>query len=205
MRGTLPASLRRRISPIGRKVLEAAWATLPDDGVMPRLILSSRHGEYDRTLGLLSELAHSGEVSPAEFSLSVHHALAGLLSIATNNSAGHAAISAGPETFACAMLEAAACLGESDEPVLLMHFDEVLPEIYATVAGETQAEKAVALALLLLPEDADDGELFTFDMAPAPELGTDPLALRFADLLTSGAESAFGNGPRMSWRWHRAA
>ena len=39
-----------------RKALEAAWAVLPPDGLAPRLVLSSRHGEYARTEGLLSSL-----------------------------------------------------------------------------------------------------------------------------------------------------
>jgi hypothetical protein len=144
----LPASLRRRITPIGRKVLEAAWAVMAGrPGLEPRIVLSSRHGEYARTLGLLTSLAESGEVSPAEFSLAVHHGLAGLLSIATGNHAGHTAISAGEDSFGAALCEAAACLADGDGHILLMHFDEALPDSYDAVGGGPEPDLALALLL----------------------------------------------------------
>lgn len=202
-RGTLPIILRRRVSPIGRKLLEAAWAVFPDGGMTPRMVLSSRHGEYSRTFSVLTELAQSGEVSPAEFSLSVHHALAGLLSIACGDTAGHTAIAAGPESFAYALLEAAACLADKAEPVLLMHFDEALPEIYTEIDGA--AEDPVALAFLLYPQNSSKGYPIRQSMWPAVQAAADPLALRFIELLENRTKEVTGTGPRMNWRWCRAA
>ena len=123
----LPPSLRRRITPLGRRALAAAWAVLAGRAQMPHLVLSSRHGEYVRTLALLDALESSGEVSPAEFSLAVHHGLAGLLSIATGNRLAHTAVAAGEDSFGYGCLEAAAQLAEVAERVLLLHFDEPLP------------------------------------------------------------------------------
>jgi hypothetical protein len=144
----MPASLRRRVTPIGRRALEAAWAVLAGrEGLSPRIVLSSRHGEYERTLGLLRTLAQDDGVSPAEFSLAVHHGLAGLLSIATGNRAGHMAIAAGADTLGSALMEAAACLADDDDLVLLMHFDDELPDEYHPIGG-TRGEASV-LALLL--------------------------------------------------------
>ncbi len=195
---SLPLSLRRRITPIGRKVLEAGWALLAKDGAAPRIVLSSRHGEFARTFDLLTGLAESGEVSPAEFSLSVHHGLAGLLSIATGNTAGHSAVAGGNESFGYGFVEALASLAEGAPSVLLLHFDEALPDIYAPVADT--AEEPVALALLLAP-----GDDIALETSPAAVSGNDPLALRFADLLTSDAPEAGGSGERLTWRWRRAA
>lgn len=191
----IPAGLRRRVTPIGRKALETAWAILPRDGQMPRIILSSRHGEYARTFGLLTSLVDSGEVSPAEFSLSVHHGLAGLLSIATGNTAGHGAVAGGNESFGYGFIEAATSLAEAGQPVLLMHFDEALPGEYGA-----PAEEPVALALLLVP-----GRDIALEMSPAAAPGADPLALCFATLLRDCAAEASGRGERLSWRWRRAA
>jgi hypothetical protein len=202
-RGALPASLRRRVSVIGRKLLETAWAVSPEGGVAPRLVLSSRHGEYSRTFALLGELARSGEVSPAEFSLSVHHALVGLLSITSGNVAGHTAVAAGPDSFACALLEAVSCLAEGDQAVLLMHFDEALPDIYAPVGGE--AEEPIALAVLLLPDSAGEGDLLRFRVETATAAPAGPLAVRFADLLAGTVDAVSGGGSRMNWSWRRAA
>ena len=196
---SLPASLRRRITPMGRKALEAAWMVLAGrQEHEPRIILSSRHGEYARTLGLLASLAESGEVSPAEFSLAVHHGLAGLLSIATGNHAGHTAISAGVDSFGGALCEAAACLADGDGTVLLLHFDEALPDSYDPVGGG--AEAGLALALLL-----SVGEEVELGWRPAEVPGTESAASALLRLLAGGVGQASATGERMTWSFSRAA
>ncbi len=186
-------TLRRRIGGTGCKAQDAAWTILPPDGAPPRLILSSRHGEYGRTFTLLDSLAAEGEVSPADFSLSVHHALIGLLSIATRNTAGHSAIAAGPDTFGFALLEAIACLRAENAPVLVMHFDDP-PPVY-----DMPPEPALALALLL----TSDGP-YAMEISPGGH-GHDSLPLAFAEMLDGNAPEARADGARMTWRWRHAA
>ena len=103
----LPAILRRRVTPVGQMAFRAACALSVPDAA--RFIFCSRHGEFQRTLGILTALATGEPVSPAEFSLSVHNALAGLLSIAWHNRAGHTTIAAGADSFGSALIEAASC------------------------------------------------------------------------------------------------
>jgi hypothetical protein len=142
----VPLSLRRRVSPVGQKALRAAWS-FPEIATA-RLILASRHGEFGRTLSILDDLGKAQPVSPADFTLSVHNALVGLLSIAAANRRGHTAIAAGAETFGFGLIEAAACLAESpDEPVVLIYFDEPLPGPYAEF-NETDAQP-MALARIM--------------------------------------------------------
>ncbi|WP_275667821.1 beta-ketoacyl synthase chain length factor [Paramagnetospirillum kuznetsovii] len=196
-RNAVPASLKRRVSACGRKALEAAWAVLPQ-GAAPRLVLSSRHGEYQRTYGLLISLAEDGSVSPAEFSLSVHHALVGLLSIATANRAGHTAIAAGEESFAYGLLEAAVSVGQDMAPVLLIHFDEPLPACYAAISESDPP--AMALAVLLTP--GGDGEAVAMVRAQDDGIAAEKgIAQEFLDFLGSG-ESARRSG---RWSWRRVA
>jgi hypothetical protein len=192
-----PASLRRRITPIGRSALALAWS-LRSEADAPRLVFSSRHGEYDRSYGLLQALAESGEVSPAEFSLSVHHALAGLFSIATGNRAGHTAVAAGPESFGYGLLEAAAAAGEDRRPVLLVHFDDRLPEPYGL------AEEPVVAAMIIAPPEGKGDEI-DFSVLPGEAPGRDDPALGFLEFLESGRPQAETRGERMTWRWCRAA
>lgn len=201
--GRLPAGLRRRVTPIGRKALEAAMAVLPQE-YAPRFVFCSRHGEYGRTLGLLDSLAEDGTVSPAEFSMSVHHALAGLLSIATGNRAGHTAVAAGRESLGYGLMEAAACLAEDSRPVLVVHFDEPLPEAYAGVA-EGAEERPVALAVLLLPAAETAGEALVVETGPlaAAEAEDGQMALAFADFLASDKAEGGMRGERLVWRWRR--
>src|SRR5262245_46592170 len=78
-----PLLLRRRVTTIGKAALRCVWG-LPDSAGA-RLVFASRHGEFSRTLSILDALTAGEGVSPADFTLSVHHALAGLLSIATEN------------------------------------------------------------------------------------------------------------------------
>lgn len=194
-----PVSLRRRITPIGRKALEAAWAVLAGrPGLEPRIVLSSRHGEYARAFGLLSSLAESGEVSPAEFSLAVHHGLAGLLSIITGNCAGHTAVAAGIDSFGAALWEAAACLADGDGTVLLLHYDEALPASYGPVGGGP--EPALALALLL-----SAGEGIHLDWRKAEVAGTESAAGALLDLLAGGSDRACAAGERTIWSFRCAA
>jgi hypothetical protein len=197
----LPVLLRRRVGALGRRALAAAWQVMPEPA--PRFVFSSRHGEYDRTLGLLDTLIAEGDVSPAEFGLSVHHALAGLLSIATGNRQGHTAIAAGADSFGYGLLEAAACLAERpSEPVLLVHYDEPLPAVYRDVVEDDEHEPA-ALALAL---GAGAGGLrLSIDAQPLERNDRGrSLALAFVDFLRSGDEERRMPGGRMSWCCRRA-
>lgn len=196
----LPASLRRRVTPIGRKAMEAAWALLAKRSDDPVIVLASRHGEYSRTFGLLASLAETGEVSPAEFSLSVHHGLAGLLSIATGNRSAHTALAAGGDSFGYGCLEAASCLADGADSVLLTYFDEDLPAIYAPISDG--AGTGGAVAALMVPNAA---ETISVAIAPTSQPGGDDLAGRFCDLLMGNAPDANGVGERMEWRWRRVA
>ena len=158
---TVPVVLRRRVSPLGQKALKAAWS-LPDSATA-RLVFCSRHSEFARTLSILDSLVGHTQVSPADFTLSVHNALLGLLSIARGNRHGHTMIAAGTESFGFGMLESLACLAERPtEPVVLLYFDEPLPEPYDVF--EPGAPEPIALALTL---SAADGPRFTLTTSPA--------------------------------------
>jgi hypothetical protein len=204
---TVPVLLRRRVSPLGQKALKAAWS-LPDSATA-RLVFCSRHSEFGRTLSILDSLVGHTEVSPADFTLSVHNALLGLLSIARGNRFGHTMIAAGTESFGFGMLEALACLAERPaEPVVLVYFDEPLPEPYDVF--EPGAPEPIAVALTL---SATDGPRFTLGTGPANGApGSDePAALAFMRVMLGaeslgaeslGAESeAVSVGQQLVWQW----
>jgi hypothetical protein len=196
----LPASLRRRVGSLGRHALAAAWKIMPTP--CPRFVFSSRHGEYDRTLRLLESLIAEGEVSPADFSLSVHHGLAGLLSIAAGNREGHTAIAAGPDSFGYGLLDAIACAVETPAvPVLLLHYDEPLPDLYRDVVAGDEPQ-AMALALVLRADGA--GTALSVETEPATDSPLKAgLAGAFLEFLRSTDCEAAAAGGRMTWRWRR--
>jgi hypothetical protein len=193
-----PLLLRRRVSALGQKLLKAAWS-LPE-AASARIVLCSRHGEFGRTLSILDALASRTEISPADFTLSVHNALAGLLSIARANRGGHTCIAAGDESFGFGMLEALACLAERpEEPVLLLYFDEQLPAPFE--AFDPDAPAPIALALHLT---ADAGERFRLATLPAlAEPAGEPGAIAFLRVLLGAATASVTNGEQLLWQWRR--
>ncbi len=151
----VPVLLRRRIDRAGQAALRLAWNMAASGAA--RIVASSRHGAFARSLAIM-RAAQAGEpASPSEFSLSVHHAMAGLLSIARTNRAGHTAVAAGAESLAAGLLEAAVGLGlpESEAGAsgragaLLMHLDEPLPAPFDVLLPPAPA---CALVLALMPD-----------------------------------------------------
>jgi hypothetical protein len=197
----LPMMLRRRATPIGQKVLGAALAC---QGVHEaRYVLASRHGEFDRTVTILTSLAESEPPSPAEFSMSVHHGLAGLLSIHTGNRQGHTAVAASLDTFGYGLLEAAACLHETPElPVLYIYFDGPLPESYAPFRLVAEADLPLVIAMTLTT-DGDDR--ISVGCAAADGQSAESLPQSFLKFLLTDALAATSMGEEKTWWWCRAA
>jgi hypothetical protein len=171
-----------------------------------RYILSTRHGELARTVSILECLSRREPPSPADFSMSVHHGLAGLLSIAFGNRKGHCAVSAGRESFCYGMLEAAACIAERpDEPVILIHYDERPEGAFAELFVDPAAEGPVAAALCLGGKTSDGGIPVTLRTAPrrGDAASASPL-FEFLSFILIGARGASYQGERIAWSWSRA-
>lgn len=195
-----PLMLRRRIGTLGQRALKAAWGLPGSEDC--RYVFASRHGEFDRTLSILRGLAVGEDVTPSDFMLSVHHALAGLLSIVQKNRRGHTAVAAGDESFGAGLLEAAICLSETPtEPVLLVYYDEPLPAPFYDLAKLPPAP--IALALLLTADGPDTPLVMRTgpsDGSPASKI----MALDFLKFLLSGAPEGHSQGERLSWQWSRS-
>jgi hypothetical protein len=196
--------LRRRATQLGQKILMAALA-LGDAGKMGRYILATRHGEFARQVGLLDALASAELPSPADFAMSVHHALTGLLSIHTGNTGGHTAISAGADTFGMALLEAVGCLQEApDAPVLLLYGDEQLPPPFDVYEENDTAEALVAAFALANPRPGET-RIVTEITSNRAGGGTGCMARDFLRFLLSQAGEARSTSERITWSWRRAA
>lgn len=200
----LPMSLRRRATTIGRTLLAGALG-FTDIVKHARYVQASRHGEFSRSHLTLRALAEEEELSPAEFSMSVHHGLAGLLSIHTQNREGHIALAAGTESFACGLLEAGTCLIEKPEiPILLLYADEKLPFEFAGLAGPESALPCV-VALGLTAPRMDRGDILLAQQpASRPQAPSPSAALDFLRFLLSGSAQAVSHGEHWDWTWRHA-
>lgn len=126
----VPMMLRRRTTALGRKMIGCALAC-GETARTGRYVVASRHGEFSRTLGILRTLVASELPSPAEFSMSVHNSLAGLLSIHSGNIRGHTALAAGLDTFGFGLMEAAP-LSEDAAQVAAVVFGVPVTEIFGS-------------------------------------------------------------------------
>ena len=202
--GDLSMMLRRRATPLGRTALGAAMG-MPKAGAA-RYILSSRHGELSRTVSILTCLADAEPVSPADFGMSVHHGLVGLLSIAMKNTRGHSAVSAGQESFCYGLLEASACIAENpDEPVILIHCDEKPDNAFAPLIPEQERTGPIVAALCLGERSVGDG--LNISMKTSAQ-GNGSMSkshvLDFLQFVLSGADLLKSRGHRQTWEWVRA-
>jgi hypothetical protein len=196
--------LRRRAGTFGQRVIGTA---LGCRGAADRYVFASRHGELGRTIEILSAVASGETPSPSEFSMSVHHALAGLLSIQTRNREGHTAVAAGVDTFGFGFLESLAVVAtEPEASVLLVYHDAPLPQEYAELEPEEAPESLVIAVQMgpLVPE----APVYAFEQQPAESCGdeiTKQPAHDFLRFLLTGAQSARSPGARMNWQWRRVA
>jgi hypothetical protein len=138
---------RRRLSPLARAVLHCAGRCQTAAGDI-RIVAASRHGEVGRTLEQLEDIASGNELSPTAFSLSVHNATAGILSIVRRNRAPVNAVAAGEETFAWGLLDAYATLVSAPEqPVLFLYGDDRLPDALSEFEPAPDGLHAIGLML----------------------------------------------------------
>ena len=197
---TMPSMLRRRVGSLGQSALRAAWGLRGAE--KSRLVFSSRHGEFARTTKIMEALARHEDVSPADFSLSVHHALAGLLSIATANGRGHSAVAACRDSFCNAFLEAVASLAEApSEDVTLVYYDEPLPAPFADFGASD--EEHLVLALLLSAADGSPMRM-TMHACKVDDVPTARPAEAFLAFLREDRASCETFGARQVWRWERS-
>ena len=195
---SLPTLLRRRIGKTSQQTLHAAMQ-MPD-AAQSRIILCSRHADFNRTLGILDAVVKNEQVSPADFSLSAHHVLAGLLSIAQKNLGGHTAIAGGIESFCYGLVEATACLHDNpQQPILLIYYNVPLTAPFDEFNENFEKENLFVLAL-----HANEGQRISIEM----EANTNipclvPPEKLFFDFITGNDLESIAIGDTKIWHWMR--
>lgn len=188
----IPPMLRRRLSPFGKAMLAAAVPLLNDKEPIP-VIFGSQYGDSVQTLRLLQNLGREEPLSPAGFSLSVHNAIAGILSIARKDSNPITALAATENLLLNACFEIYGQLQRSPK-ILCILGDQVLPDLYQQ-AGAQGPRFTHALALIcsresngiqlsISPQDepVDRSPLFSTEDA----LGLLPLLTGFSSQISLG-------------------
>lgn len=196
--------LRRHAGRLGRLACSVAYDVLDDTSVSPPVVFSSRYGEVNRSVDLLTSLVQQQELSPANFGMSVHNAVPGLFSMARKDTANSIAIAGGDESAEYGVLESCSLLADGAPEVLLVVADCPLPDVYAQF-GDT-ASHAFGWAALLstrVPSvftlSWDDVDVSTVAPATLPEPG----ALEVLTVLQGNRPHLTRTvGPRQ-WQWLR--
>lgn len=141
----IPPLLRRRFKVLGRVASSAMLAAQANEQHLPS-IFASRHGDTELTLSLLQDIANGEQVSPTGFSLAVHNAIGGLLSIVRKDKSPMTAIASMNGLVMSALFEAHAQLSQY-ERVLCVIYDVPLPNLYKPYCSSLPFPLAVAFVL----------------------------------------------------------
>jgi len=154
----IPAMQRRRLSRLAKLALNSAMQTL-DTHKVDYIVWVSQYGDEAKTLNILADVLREQTPSPTQFSTSVHNAISGLYSILCQDATPATSLAG---SWNDGLIEAYAWLKTRPEArqVLLVYYDEALPDIYI----EHQSFAAFAMAtvislapanLMLAPKHAD--------------------------------------------------
>jgi hypothetical protein len=179
--GEIPPLLRRRFSTLAKY---AARAALDQKLAHQHLstVYASRHGDTPLTLSLLEDIGRDQPLSPTSFSLAVHNAVGGLLSIAQQDQSPMTAIASKQNLVLSTLHEAIAQL-QVYPRVLCVIYDVPLPEIYRPYSDSLPFPVAVSFVLA-----RRDGEGIPFRLEhksePVAEISSEQGMLDFIALLS---------------------
>ena len=139
----IPAMQRRRLSRLAKLALNSAMQTL-DTHDVDYIVWVSQYGDEAKTLNILEDVLSDQTPSPTQFSTSVHNAISGLYSILCQDATPATSLAG---SWNDGLIEAYAWLKTRPEArqVLLVYYDEALPDIYA----EHQPFAAFAMAAMI--------------------------------------------------------
>ena len=139
----IPAMQRRRLSRLAKLAMNSAMQTLATQHA-DYIVWVSQYGDEAKTLNILADVLSEQTPSPTQFSTSVHNAISGLYSILCQDATPATSLAG---SWNDGLIEAYAWLKTIPEAghVLLVYYDEALPEMYI----EHQPFSAFAMAAMI--------------------------------------------------------
>lgn len=195
----LPMMTARRLMGGSRAAVESGLALLQRQRV-DAIVFSSRHGELERNLRILTSLALGEDLSPTDFAMSVHNAAAGSLTIAAAKALVSTSLAAGRDSFQQGLAEVTALHAAGYQQVLLVDYDGAIPEFYHQHLPAETFHSPYAVALLLAA-----GDCYRCESTPAvhKEEGELPQSLLFLHAVLAGSAAFTLQGDRLNWQWTR--
>lgn len=158
------------------------------------IVFASKNAELCRTFKIIRSF--DTDVSPAQFSMSVHNAIAGLLSVIKKNNSVYTVIDSLSGPLEAAIIEAVSLLYEH-KTVKIIYFDEDLP--VELLNSYPDNNKPVVLMLLI-----QKGH--NFSLVNEPNTGKDSESLsQLLELLSLKANTYRSSIGRTTWNWKNNA
>lgn len=174
----IPMLSARRLHAGSRLAADLAVSLLRQHPDIAACVFVSRHGELQRNFSILQALATHTEVSPTDFTMSVHNAAGGIASIQAKKQLPVSSVAAGAESFMQGLTEASLFLQSGHRQVLLVAFEGQLPDFYTPLLPSSERSLPHAVAVLL-----QSGHDFTLSTAPAGTASAANAAAGAADVL----------------------
>lgn len=198
---------RRRIDRLGRAAIQAADGCRRSDDAEAPLVFVSRHGDVARSFALLEALCAQQPMSPTQFGLSVHNAIAALYSIVHGVRGNYTALAGGKASIETALVEAAGLLADGAASVTLVYCDAHAPRAYEPFFDEPDA--FYAFAWRVRADNHGAGRRLSLswetDAEPAREAAGLPQALAAHRFLLSGETVHSSRAEGVHWQWHQDA
>ncbi|KAA2285942.1 beta-ketoacyl synthase chain length factor [Arenimonas fontis] len=201
----MPAMQRRRLGTLGRLALQVAWRCQPEAEAGLPMVFASRHGDIHRTQEMLDGLARGEPLSPTQFGLSTHNAIAAQYSIARGMTGNYLAVAAGEASVEAGVVEALGLLADGAPAVLLVAYDAPIPSAYEAFRDEPECSWAWAWRLVPPGEGLPTLSLSPAGdpaPAPSPEAASLPHGLEVLRQLLAGGAAWPSRDRRWVWRRH---
>lgn len=194
----LPMMTARRLSAGSRLAVDNSLALL--ERYHPgAVVFTSRHGELERNQRILDALARDRSISPTDFTMSVHNAAVGSLTIVAKAPLVYTSLAAGEDSFQQGLVEAQVLLNSGYPRVLLVDFDNHIPAFYHPFLAPGTPSYPYAVALLLTTGESLRCAGEPAEETPAPRRLPQSLAFLHGWL---GGQTAFTlTGERLRWNW----
>ena len=209
----IPAMARRRLGYLAKMAVSVADQALTGEMNCAEIpvVWASRYGDAQKSLALLAEHAGNQLLSPTAFALSVHNGVGSQHSILRHIQANAVCIAASEALPEVAMLEAIGLLDAGANQVLLVCYDEALPQAYAQFQHENRIDAAWAV-LLERPQQGELAYTIQLTQGKADERSSSlsledelqlPHSLEVLYFLLSATpgQMTFQNQSDGGWRW----
>lgn len=193
----IPMMTARRLSD-GCKLAVDAAMELASDNSIDAVIFSSASGEIEHNYKVLKSTVQNTDVSPTDFSMSVHNAAVGNFTILSKSKIPSSSVSAGIDSFVMALTDAYTMIKKGYKNVLVCDYDVTIPDFFKIYLDETYPSYPHALALLI--SSGDEYTVKTEDKTQSTKI-TEFASVRFMQEYAKKTKEFLIPGRKLNYRF----